>query len=247
MPMKKRLDELLLDKELAASLTEAKALIMSGKVIVNNQRVDKASQTFSVDVAVRVKQAPEFVSRSGSKLSKAIKRHRLEDRFRDGFVLDVGSSTGGFTDCCLQLGAEKVYCVDVGTNQLDWKIRQNERVEVFEQTHIEKFNINNLDKNVVFDAVVVDISFNSLVRLSSAILRQPSNEQTLYLLLVKPQFELSSNLVGDNGIVTSQKNQQLACELVSTHFNKKLGRQGVIVASEILGRSGNQEFFLIYK
>lgn len=241
---KKRLDQLLLEKELASSLSEAKALIMSGKVIVNDQRVDKASLIFESDVHVRLKQSAQFVSRSGEKLFKLIQSQALETKFNNSTVLDIGSSTGGFTDCSLQLGAQKVFCVDVGTNQLNWKIRQNPKVQVHEQTHIEKFNAPS---DIAFNCIVVDISFNSLVRLSEAILRQPTSPPALYILLVKPQFELSSNLVGENGIVDSIENQQLACKNVKDHFDQALQRDGHISPSEVLGRTGNQEYFLVYK
>ena len=159
--MKERLDVLLVNRKLAPSREKAKAIIMSGDVFVEGQREDKAGSTFPLNAKIEIKgERLKYVSRGGLKLEKAIDEFEV---FLKGRVcMDVGSSTGGFTDCMLQNGAVKVYSVDVGTNQLAWKLRQDDRVVVMEKTNIRYLTRDQIDDNISF--VSIDVSFISLTK-----------------------------------------------------------------------------------
>lgn len=161
--MKKRLDLILVEREIFETREKAKREIMAGNVIVNEQTVTKAGTNFNDDekTVIRIKDRLKYVSRGGLKLEKAIKVWELD--FSGKMVLDIGASTGGFTDCALQNGAKKVYSVDVGTNQLDWKLRNDERVVSIENMHIKDLEPENL-KNEKMDFIVIDVSFISLTK-----------------------------------------------------------------------------------
>ena len=158
--MKKRLDLILVERGLFETREKAKREIMVGNVIVNEQAVTKAGTNFKDDekLNIRIKNKLRYVSRGGLKLEKAIKEWELD--FNDKLVLDIGASTGGFTDCALQNGAKRVYSVDVGTNQLDWKLRNDERVFSIEETHMKDLTPENIENNKV-DYIVIDVSFIS--------------------------------------------------------------------------------------
>ena len=161
--MKKRLDLILVERGLFETREKAKREIMVGNVIVNEQAVTKAGTNFKDDekLNIRIKNKLRYVSRGGLKLEKAIKEWELD--FNDKLVLDIGASTGGFTDCALQNGAKRVYSVDVGTNQLDWKLRNDDRVVSIEETHIKDLTPENIENNKV-DYIVIDVSFISLTK-----------------------------------------------------------------------------------
>lgn len=195
--MKERLDVLLVKRNLAASREKAKAIIMSGNVFVEGQREDKAGTTFPEEVSIEIKgHTLPYVSRGGLKLEKAIKNF---DVSVEGKVCtDVGSSTGGFTDCMLQNGAVKVFAIDVGRGQLDWKLRQDPRVVCMEKTNIRYVTPEDIGEPVDFSSI--DVSFISLTKVLLPI-RNYLTEKGQIVALIKPQFEAGREKVGKKGVV----------------------------------------------
>lgn len=195
--MKKRLDVLLVERGLATSREKAKAMIMAGEVLVDNEREDKAGSMFPEEVEIVLKGKPlPYVSRGGLKLEKAMKNFDLT---LDGKVcMDVGASTGGFTDCMLQNGAVKVYAVDVGYGQLAWKLRTDERVINMERTNIRNVTPEALDEPIEFFSV--DVSFISLHHIFP-VAQAITTPDAMGVCLVKPQFEAGREKVGKNGVV----------------------------------------------
>lgn len=247
---KKRVDISLVDKGLAQDLQEARALVMAGKVVANDQRVEKPAELIPLDCVLRIKgKKSKFVSRGGEKLAFALKHLQLTNLINDAVVLDIGASTGGFTDCCLQLGAKQVYALDVGTNQLAWSLRSDPRVISIEKTDIRSFDCNEY-RGV--NVVVADISFNSLARLVPDIVKaaEGSNEDNRqavhYLLLVKPQFELPKEYVPSGGVVVDEESRELAFNMVKDvflqHGFKNENCQRLDCGVE--GRTGNREIFI---
>ena len=196
--MKKRLDVLLVERRLADSREKAKAIIMTGNVFVNGQREDKAGTTFDEEKAsIQIKgHTMKYVSRGGYKLEKAIEVFGVD--VRDKVCMDIGSSTGGFTDCMLQNGAVKVFAVDVGRGQLDWKLRQDERVVSMEKTNIRYVTPEDIGEAVAFASV--DVSFISLALVLPAA-RNLLTEDGHMVCLIKPQFEAGREKVGKKGVV----------------------------------------------
>ena len=195
--MKKRLDVLLVERGLAASREKAKAMIMAGEVLVDNEREDKAGSMFPEEVEIVLKGKPlPYVSRGGLKLEKAMKNFNLT---LDGKVcMDVGASTGGFTDCMLQNGAVKVYAVDVGYGQLAWSLRTDERVVNMERTNIRNVTLDQLAEPIEFFSVDVSfISLHHILPVAQAI----TTPDAMGVCLVKPQFEAGREKVGKNGVV----------------------------------------------
>ncbi len=195
--MKTRLDVLMVQRGLAESREKAKAVIMSGNVFVDGQREDKAGASFGEKAVIEVKGNPlKYVSRGGLKLEKAVEC--FEVSLTDRICMDVGSSTGGFTDCMLQNGARKVYAVDVGTNQLAWKLRQDERVTVMERTNIRYVTKEQIPEPVEFASI--DVAFISLTKVLQPVkdLLVPDGE---IVALIKPQFEAGREQVGKKGVV----------------------------------------------
>ncbi len=195
--MKERLDVLLVKRNLAASREKAKAIIMSGNVFVEGQREDKAGTTFPEEVSIEIKgHTLPYVSRGGLKLEKAIKNF---DVSVEGKVCtDVGSSTGGFTDCMLQNGAVKVFAIDVGRGQLDWKLRQDPRVVCMEKTNIRYVTPEDIGEPIDFSSI--DVSFISLTKVLLPI-RNYLTEKGQIVALIKPQFEAGREKVGKKGVV----------------------------------------------
>ena len=197
--MKKRLDVLLTERGLAPSREKAKAIIMAGIVYVNNQKEDKAGSSFPDEAVIEVRgQGLKYVSRGGLKLEKAMECFPIDLRGR--VCMDIGASTGGFTDCMLQNGAAKVYAIDVGYGQLDWKLREDPRVVCMEKTNFRYVTAADLDPQAMPDFASVDVSFISLSRIlppAAAIL--PEGEEML--CLIKPQFEAGREKVGKKGVV----------------------------------------------
>ena len=195
--MKERLDVLLVKRNLIESREKAKAVIMAGMVFVNGQREDKAGAMFGEDAFIEVKGNPiPFVSRGGLKLDKAVKEFGVV--LSEKICMDVGASTGGFTDCMLQNGAKKVYAVDVGSGQLAWKLRQDERVVVMEKTNIRYVTAETIKEQVAF--VSVDVSFISLTKVLLPI-KHLLTEDGQIVCLIKPQFEAGKEKVGKKGVV----------------------------------------------
>ncbi len=239
---KARLDQLLVTRGLADSLDTAKRLIMAGEVVVGDQRVDKPGTLVRRDDALRLKDSGgRFVSRGGDKLQAALDDLGLAAGLRDAVVLDVGASTGGFTDCCLKLGARHVIALDVGTNQLVWELRQDKRVTVLEGTDIRAFDRAAHPKP---DFVVADVSFNSLARLADAFVAAAPGAR--FLLLVKPQFELRRGQIPEGGVVEDQALKDEAVEKVTAAFVKLGLKRQAAVESKLAGRAGNREIFLYF-
>ncbi|MBM4251438.1 MAG: TlyA family RNA methyltransferase [Deltaproteobacteria bacterium] len=241
---KNRLDLTLVARGLADTIEASRALIMAGKVLVNDQRRDKAGDLVAADATVRVKEASRFVSRGGEKLAAALADLQLTEVIRGLTVLDIGASTGGFTDCCLQHGAQHVVALDVGSNQLAWELRTNPRVTVLEQTDVRQF-VPAEQPAIQF--VVADVSFNSLARLAPAVVAAAPGGGVHFLLLVKPQFELARDLVPDGGIVNDPSLRQLAATQVSQAFAAVGLSQCKVIDCRLPGRAGNQELFFYGK
>lgn len=242
---KERIDKLLLQRGIAESRTKAQALVMSGVVLVDEKRVDKVSETFAPDAAIRIKgDSPEarYVSRGGLKLEKALDEFSVDPA---GFVcLDVGSSTGGFTDCLLQRGAERVICIDSGTNQLAWKLRSDPRVEVRENTNARFLKPKDFD--TAFDLIVMDVSFISVTKILGALVPLLKIGGRI-ISLIKPQFEVGKGEVGKGGIVReSEKHERVVNNVNAAAEELGLMVRGVI-DSPILGAEGNKEFLALYE
>lgn len=241
--MKERLDVLLVKRNLVESREKAKAIIMSGNVFVDGQREDKAGSTFKEDVTIDVKENPlKYVSRGGLKLEKAIANYHIK---LDGKIcMDIGSSTGGFTDCMLQNGAVKVYSVDVGTNQLAWKLRQDERVVSMEKTNIRYLTPDQIEDRITFASI--DVSFISLTKVLQPAreLLEPEGE---IVCLIKPQFEAGREKVGKKGVVRDKKVHEEVIALVA-EYAAEIGFDCLdLNFSPIKGPEGNIEYLLYLK
>ena len=239
MKIKKRLDVLLTERLYAETRTKAQAIIMSGNVYVNGQKADKPGTSYeeTVDIEVRGAVCP-YVSRGGLKLEKALRDFGVKP---EGFVCsDSGASTGGFTDCLLQQGARKVFAIDVGYGQLDWKIRSDERVVVMERTNIRYVTPEDLGE--ALDLSVIDVSFIGLEIVLPAIknLLKPDSGQVL--CLIKPQFEAGKENVGKKGVVRDPKIHKLVLDnFVSLVHNLGFCILG-LTFSPVKGPEGNIEF-----
>ncbi len=231
-----RLDKFLCDRGIVQSREKAQALIMAGQVIVNGRVVDKAGFRVSEEDRVEVTELPRFVSRAGYKLEGAIKEFGIDVGGK--LCLDVGSSTGGFTDCLLQYGAERVYAVDVGKAQMDYKLRQDKRVILWEETDARSLSEEHIKEKV--DLITVDVSFISATKVLPNVVRFLKAKGEL-LILIKPQFELCPKKVR-KGIVREEVFKKEAVDKVVS-FVKELGFEvkGVIKAFP-RGAKGNEEF-----
>ena len=240
--MKERLDVLLVNGGFAPSREKAKVIIMSGKVFVNGQREDKAGSTFDPEkITIEVKGSTlRYVSRGGLKLEKALKEFPLTV---DGKIcMDIGASTGGFTDCMLQNGAKKVYSVDVGHGQLDWKLRNDERVVCMEKTNFRYMQPQDIDD--VLDFASVDVSFISLTKILLPARRLLSYQGEM-VCLIKPQFEAGRDKVGKKGVVREKKVHEEVIRKIIV-FAQMVGFSVLDLAfSPIKGPEGNIEY-LIY-
>lgn len=240
MSGKERIDKLLVQRQLAGSRERARALILAGRVLVDDQTVDKVgSQVFTTsDIRLRGEDIP-FVSRGGLKLAEALKNFGIKV---DGRVaIDVGASTGGFTDCLLQNGAVKVIAVDVGYGQLAWKLRDDERVQNLERTNIRHLTADQLDD--VPDLAVIDASFISLEKVLPATLAL-LNSSSDVVALIKPQFEVGKGQVGKGGVVRDPDQHHEVVARIKD-YSEQLGCQVVDVCdSPILGPKGNREFLI---
>ncbi len=238
---KVRLDQLLVQKDLAESREKAKAMIMAGVVEVDHVRVDKPGHLVPSSAPITVKQAyPPYVSRGGLKLKAALDQFGVD--VRDKIILDVGSSTGGFTDCLLQSGAKKVIAVDVGYGQLHWKLRNDPRVVVLEKTNIRYLEPGDVRETL--DGAVIDVSFISL-RLVVPAVSQHLGEARFIIALVKPQFEVGKGQVGKGGVVKDPKLHERVVSELNRFFESLGWNVAGCIASPILGPKGNKEF-LIY-
>lgn len=241
MAEKKRLDTLVFERGYAQSREKAKAYIMAGLVYADNQKADKPGATYPDDVVLEVRAAaPKYVSRGGFKLEKAIDSFGVE--LNGKITMDIGASTGGFTDCMLQNGAVKVYSIDVGYGQLDWKLRNDERV-----VNMERQNIRKLQQEQVADEIdffSVDVSFISL-RLVLPVARQFLKDGGKAVCLIKPQFEAGRENVGKKGVVRDPKVHQSVIEQITSFCLENGFNVLGLDFSPIKGPEGNIEY-LIY-
>jgi len=240
---KRRLDQILVEKGMTASRQRAQSLIMAGAVLVNDMPAKKAGSLIGPDDNVTLcgDEMP-YASRGGNKLEGALRALELDVTGKT--CLDVGASTGGFTDCLLQHGAQRVYAVDVGYGQLAWKLRQDPRVVVLERTNIRHMPADTLPQPV--DFVTIDVSFISLKIVVPAVLNF-TEKCARILALIKPQFEVGKKQVGKGGVVRDAALHSEVIEQLSSFFRDiGLGCEAV-VASSLLGPKGNREFFISLK
>ena len=240
---KKRADVLLFEKGLVDSREKGKRLIMEGAVFIGTQRIDKPGESINEEAEIIVKTNPLiYVSRGGLKIEKAIDFFNLE--LKDKIAMDIGASTGGFTHCMLKSGAKKVYAVDVGYNQLDWKLRNDNRVVVMERTNIRNVTRDDIEDNI--DFISIDVSFISL-RLVLPVAKTILKESGEIVALIKPQFEAGRDKVGKKGIV---RNKETHFEVIQNvvQFVKDLGLvANSLTYSPVTGATGNIEFLLYLK
>lgn len=240
--IKERLDILLVEKGLAQSRQRAQAIIMAGRVLVDDIPVDKPGTKFFYDSDIRIKGDDDcpFVSRGGLKINHAIDEFDINV---EGLVcMDVGASTGGFTDCLIQRGAKKVFAVDVGYGQLAWKLRQDPRVVSIERTNIRHMTFETINEYV--DLAVIDTSFISLRIVLPAVLKF-LKKHAIILALIKPQFEVGRGNVGKGGVVRdSTLHDEVVSDLSSFFCETGLDVKG-IASSPILGPKGNKEFLIL--
>jgi 23S rRNA (cytidine1920-2'-O)/16S rRNA (cytidine1409-2'-O)-methyltransferase len=240
MANKERIDKLLVQQQLAGSRERARALILAGRVLVDDQVIDKVGTQVYLDSSIRLRgEDISFVSRGGLKLAKALELFDLVIAGR--VAIDVGASTGGFTDCLLQNGAAKVIAVDVGYGQLAWKLRDDDRVINLERTNIRHLTAEQLE--VTPELAVIDASFISLEKVLPATLPllQPGSD---IIALIKPQFEVGKGLVGKGGVVRDPKQHIQVVEKIKL-MATELGCQVVEVCeSPLLGPKGNREFLI---
>ncbi|HEX5734779.1 MAG TPA: TlyA family RNA methyltransferase [Blastocatellia bacterium] len=241
--MRERIDKLLVERGFAESRNRAQSLVMAGQVLVGNQRIDKPGYLVDATAEIRIKGEPlRYVSRGGLKLEAALSRFDVDPQGKN--CIDVGASTGGFTDCLLQQGAARVWAIDVGRNQLAWQIRQDPRVEVIEGLNAR--NLNERSWPVKFDLATVDVSFISLTKILPAIVEVISEEADC-VALIKPQFEVGKGEVGKGGIVRDpRKHRRVLVEVKEAAAGAGLWGVGLI-ESPILGAEGNREFLIHLK
>ncbi|MFP3154562.1 TlyA family RNA methyltransferase [Lachnospiraceae bacterium ZAX-1] len=239
--MKERLDMLLVQRRLAPSREKAKAIIMAGQVFVAGEREDKAGTFFDEKVGIEVKGNPlKYVSRGGLKLEKAIQQFDLA--MQDKICMDIGASTGGFTDCMLQMGAKKVYAVDVGYGQFAWKLRQDPRVVCMEKTNIRYVKPEDIKEELQFASV--DVSFISLAKVLEPI-KQLLCAQGEMVCLIKPQFEAGREKVGKKGVVRDPLVHEEVIKKVIFYAESLDFRVKGLEFSPIKGPEGNIEY-LVY-
>ena len=245
--MKVRLDKLLVDRGLAASRERAQALILAGKVLVDDQKLEKAGAQVSAECVIRMLgEDLKYVSRGGLKLERALDHWKIDVAGK--ICLDVGASTGGFTDCLLQRGARRVIAVDTGYGQMDFKFRQDARVRLLEKTNARYLTRDAVGDTV--DLIVMDVSFISATLVLPAVIAAAFPESPderrgrQIVVLVKPQFEAGREHVGKGGIVRDEAAQLASVEKVKTALQSLGAAQTEAIESPILGAEGNREFLL---
>jgi 23S rRNA (cytidine1920-2'-O)/16S rRNA (cytidine1409-2'-O)-methyltransferase len=236
--MKIRLDRILVDRGLVESREKAQALIMAGEVRVNGQKASKPGQSYDADAPIELLAKPPYVSRGGFKLAGALRYFAIDVTGK--VCVDIGSSTGGFTDALLQGGAARVHAVDVGAGQLDWKLRTDARVIVHEGINAREVRPEQIGEPA--DLLTCDVSFISVTLILPAItaLLRPDGQM---VILIKPQFEVGKGQVGKGGIVRDPALHQAACDRVDGAV-KEFGFATAIMESPVLGAEGNKEFLL---
>ena len=238
---KRRVDQVLVERGLVESREKAQALVLAGDVLVEGRRIAKAGTAIEPESAIEILARPRYVSRGGQKLQAALDHFGVSV---DGRIcVDVGASTGGFTDCLLQYGALRVYAVDVGNGQLDWKLRNDPRVIVRERLNARNLRPEDIGEPVTL--AVCDVSFISVTQILPAI-RGVLADTGEMVILVKPQFEVGRGRVGKGGIVRDPELHREVCQRVSAAV-VELGFETALIDSPILGAEGNKEFLLYAK
>lgn len=242
---RERIDTLLVERGLAQSRTRAQALVMAGVVLVDEQLVNKPSEKFAPGASIRLKvsgdSAHDYVSRGGVKLAAALREFHLE---MNGLTcLDVGSSTGGFTDCLLRHGARRVVALDVGHNQIDWRLRSDPRVEVREGVNARYLKPEDFAQK--FDLVTIDVAFISATKILPAVVPLLTDQGRI-VLLIKPQFEVGRGEVGKGGVVKDPARHQRVIEEVNSAAQALGLKVSGLIESPIHGADGNVEFLALY-
>lgn len=236
---KVRLDKLLVDRGLATSIKQAISIILSGNVSVDGLMSDKAGRLVEENADIAIKKTMPYVSRGGLKLEEALRNFNINAE--DKTAIDIGASTGGFTDCLLQHGVKKVYSVDVGYGQLHWKLREDPRIVNLEKTHILRLDWGLIKDTI--DIATADLSFISLTKILPALLEHlPSS--VIIIVLVKPQFEVNKGEVGQGGIVRDIKKGENAVNNVAQFAENTGFKIKGLIPSPILGQKGNVEYLL---
>ncbi len=243
---RERIDKLLVERGLAESRTKAQAMVMAGIVLVDEQRVEKPSHQFATDSSIRIKGGDDpttrYVGRGGLKLEAALREFQID--VTGLTCLDVGASTGGFTDCLLQNGARKVVAVDVGHNQIDWRLRNDSRVEVREGVNARYLTPEDFAQK--FNLAVMDVSFISVTKVLPAIVPLIVEGGSI-ITLIKPQFEVGRGEVGGGGIVRNEASRLRVVQEVNDAA-RSLGLEGLnVIESPITGAEGNVEFLALYR
>jgi 23S rRNA (cytidine1920-2'-O)/16S rRNA (cytidine1409-2'-O)-methyltransferase len=236
--MKTRLDRLLVERGLAESREKAQALIMAGEVTVDGQKASKPGQSVETECQLEVLARPPYVGRGGLKLAAALRQFEIDPAGK--VCLDIGASTGGFTDALLQAGAARVHAVDVGAGQIDWKLRADSRVALHERVNARYLEFAEIGERV--ELIAIDVSFISVTLILPAAvpLLTPDGQM---VILVKPQFEAGRGQVGKGGIVRDPAIHQAVCERVAGAV-REYGFHTAVMDSPILGAEGNKEFLL---
>lgn len=239
-----RLDLSIFKMGLVSSRQKAISIILAGNVFVNNKKIVKAGFIVKVGSIVKIKRKEnEWVSRGGIKLATAFEKFNFD--IRDKICIDLGSSTGGFSDVLLQNGASEVFCVDVGYGQLDWKIRNNPRIKVLEKTNARYLDNALINKKI--DLLVCDVSFISIKKIIPNCLNFLNNFFDL-IILIKPQFEAERKFISKGGIIRDEKIHKMVCEDIKNWFSREMNLRVInIIESSIKGQKGNKEFFIHVK
>lgn len=241
--MKLRLDQLIYKKGITESREKARALIIEGKVIVNGQKIEKPGTMVDENAEITIcGETLSYVSRGGLKLEHALKEFSID--VKNKVAMDVGASTGGFTDCLIQHGAKRVYAIDVGYGQLAWKLRVDPRVIPIERTNIRYMNRDKIPEDV--DIVTVDVSFISLKLVIPKVLEFLKTEGEI-IALIKPQFEVGRREVDKGGIVKDQEKRQKAVEEIKKFFESLNLKVRGVTESPIKGHKGNIEYLIYAK
>jgi 23S rRNA (cytidine1920-2'-O)/16S rRNA (cytidine1409-2'-O)-methyltransferase len=237
---KKRIDSLLVERGLTESRTKAQALVMAGEVLVNGKAAVKAGTLVAEDAMIEVAEPPPFVGRGGLKLDYALEQFRID--VSSLVVADIGASTGGFTDCLLKRGADRVYAVDVGYGQLDYRLRQDSRVVVMERVNA-RYPVEIPEK---VDMATIDVSFISVEKIIPSV-AENLKEDGSFLVLIKPQFEAKRQEVGRGGVIRRPEVHARVLGRFIAWTVKHGFRLKGLVASPISGSSGNREFFVWFR
>jgi 23S rRNA (cytidine1920-2'-O)/16S rRNA (cytidine1409-2'-O)-methyltransferase len=237
---KRRIDSLLVERGLVESRAKAQALIMAGEVVVDGKAVAKSGTLVAEEAVITVVEPPPFVGRGGLKLDYALDHFKLDVSSR--VAADIGASTGGFTDCLLKRGVKRVYAIDVGYGQLDYRLRQDSRVVVMERVNA-RYPIDLPEK---VELATIDVSFISVEKIIPSVARLVKTDGNL-LVLIKPQFEARRREVGKGGIIKKPELHARVLGRFIAWATKNRFRLGGLAASPILGASGNREFFILLR